>query len=143
MHLSLESLKRRAYPATIPIFSCFPGPSPPSCYLYYHEFLSQFGSVFHSLAFKNHKIPNAFPAPFFKRHIDRYNSPCTKLAKTLLPVCSNGCPTTICKNRCSPSLRCSITSSLNLLVKTFPGKGGIVTRADSRSRISRKYSKSE
>jgi len=67
---------------------------------------------------------------------------CTKLASTLLPVCSNGWPTTICKNRCNPSRRCSITSSLNRFVKTFPGNGGIVTRADSRSRMSRKYSKS-
>ena len=71
------------------------------------------------------------------------HSPCTKLASTLLPVCNSGCPTTICKNRCSPSLLCSITSSLNRFVNTFPGSGGIVTRALSRSSISRKYSKSE
>jgi hypothetical protein len=70
------------------------------------------------------------------------NSPCTKLPSTLLPVCSSGCPTTICRNRCSPSRRCSITSSLKRLVNTFPGRGGMVTRADSRSRMSRKYSKS-
>lgn len=36
-----------------------------------------------------------------------------------------------------------MTSSVNRLVKTFPGKGGILTRVDSLSRISRKYSKSE
>ncbi|POS88397.1 hypothetical protein EPUL_000049 [Erysiphe pulchra] len=69
--------------------------------------------------------------------------PCTKLANTLLPVCSKGCPTTICKNLCKPSPRCSITSSLKRFVKTFPGRGGMVTRADSLSKISRKCSKSE
>jgi len=35
-----------------------------------------------------------------------------------------------------------MTSSENLFVKTFPGKGGIVTREDSRSSMSRKCSKS-
>jgi len=73
---------------------------------------------------------------------ERLHSPCTKLASTLLPVCKSGWPTTICKNRCKPSRRCSITSSLNRFVNTFPGSGGMVTRADSRSRMSRKYSKS-
>lgn len=68
---------------------------------------------------------------------------CIKLARTLLPVCSRGWPATICRNLCKPSRRCSITSSLNRLVKTFPGSGGIVTLVLSRSRISLKYSKSE
>lgn len=53
--------------------------------------------------------------------------PCTNGPRTLLPVCSNGCPTTICKNLCRPSLRCSITSSENRFVKTLPGRGGMVT----------------
>ena len=66
-----------------------------------------------------------------------------KLAKTLLPVCNKGWPATICRNLCRPSRRCSITSSLKRFVKTFPGSGGIVTLVLSRSRISRKYSKSE
>ena len=35
-----------------------------------------------------------------------------------------------------------MTSSENLFVKTFPGNGGIVTREDSRSSMSRKCSKS-
>lgn len=69
--------------------------------------------------------------------------PCIKLASTLLPVCSSGCPATICRNRWSPSRRCSMTSSLNRFVNTLPGRGGIVTRVLSRSRMSRKYSKSE
>ena len=106
-----------------------PLPSP------YHEFLSQFGSVSQLAALSP-------PDVLFFHH--KWNhSPCTKLASTLLPVCNSGCPTTICKNRCSPSLLCSITSSLNRFVNTFPGSGGIVTRALSRSSISRKYSKSE
>lgn len=58
-------------------------------------------------------------------------------------TCSNGCPATILKNLSSPSRRPSITSSENRLVKTFPGSGGILTRVDSRSRMSRKASKSE
>lgn len=78
-----------------------------------------------------------------EKSLKKKNSPCTKLAMTLLPVCSNGCPTTICRNRCNPSRRCSITSSENRFVKTLPGSGGIVTRALSRSRISLKCSKSE
>ena len=44
--------------------------------------------------------------------------PWTKLPKTLLPVCSRGCPTTICRKRWRPSRLCSITSSENRLVKT-------------------------
>lgn len=82
---------------------------------------------------------------------------CTNGPSTFEPVCSNGCPTTILRNLSRPSLLCSITSSLNLLVKTLPGRGGIVTCAGqyercpsdqhtlalSLSRISRKYSKSE
>ena len=96
---------------------------------YYHAFRSQFGSRSTSIS-------------FLAQHALMY-SPCTKGPSTLLPVCSSGCPTTICKNRCNPSLRCSITSSLKRFVNTLPGKGGMVTRADSRSRMSRKYSKSE
>jgi hypothetical protein len=61
-------------------------------------------------------------------------------------------------NLCNPSLRCSITSSVNLFVKiyhqltltakrelelTFPGKGGMLTLVLSLSRISLKASKSE
>lgn len=68
---------------------------------------------------------------------------CTNGPRTLLPVWSRGCPTTICKNRCSPSRLCSITSSEKRFVNTLPGRGGIVTLALSRSSISRKYSKSE
>ena len=49
----------------------------------------------------------------------------------------------ICKNFSNPSRLDSITSSENLLVNTFPGRGGIDTREDSRSNISLKYSKSE
>ena len=47
------------------------------------------------------------------------------------------------KKRSKPSLRASMTSSEKRLVKTLPGKGGMLTRVDSRSRISRKASKSE
>lgn len=61
----------------------------------------------------------------------------------MLPVCNNGCPTTILKNFSSPALRPSMTSSLNRFVNTLPGSGGIVTLALSLSRISLKYSKSE
>lgn len=68
--------------------------------------------------------------------------PCTNAASTLLPVWSSGCPTTICRNRCSPSLLCSITSSEKRFVSTLPGRGGIVTRALSRSSISLKASNS-
>jgi len=68
---------------------------------------------------------------------------CMNAPRTLLPVCNSGCPTTICRKRCRPSLLCSITSSENRLVNTFPGSGGMVTLAVSRSRTSRKYSKSE
>ena len=48
----------------------------------------------------------------------------------------------ICRNRSRPSLLCSMTSSENLFVKTLPGRGGMETREDSLSRISRKCSKS-
>lgn len=48
----------------------------------------------------------------------------------------------ICKKRSKPSLRCSITSSEKRFVNTFPGKGGILTRVDSRSNTSRNHSKS-
>lgn len=82
-----------------------------------------------------------------------------KAQRTFEPVCSNGCPATlqetlalsrgllhldayICRNFSRPSLRCSITSSENLFVNTLPGSDGIVTRVDSLSSISRKYSKS-
>lgn len=58
-------------------------------------------------------------------------------------TCKSGCPATICKNRSNPSLRPSITSSVNRLVNTLPGNAGIFTRVLSRSRMSRKYSKSE
>jgi hypothetical protein len=86
------------------------------------------------------------------------DSPCRKAQSTLLPVCNNGCPATISINLCNPSLRCSITSSVNLFVKicyqlsprpkrelelTFPGRGGILTLVLSLSRISLKASKSE
>jgi len=36
---------------------------------------------------------------------------CTKPPNTLLPVCSNGCPTTIFRKRSSPRRRSSITAS--------------------------------
>ena len=52
---------------------------------------------------------------------------CTNGPSTFEPVCSSGCPTTILRNLSNPSLLCSITSSLNLLVNTLPGSGGIVT----------------
>ena len=58
-------------------------------------------------------------------------------------TCNSGCPATILKNRSNPSRRLSITSSENRLVNTFPGRGGIFTRVDSCSRMSRKASKSE
>jgi hypothetical protein len=58
-------------------------------------------------------------------------------------TCNKGCPATTLKNLSKPSLLLSITSSLNLFVNTFPGRGGIFTLVDSRSRISRKASKSE
>ena len=100
----------------------------------YQEFLSQFGSTPPSV------LPYCYTSLFalFWKY-----SPCTKLASTLLPVCSRGWPTTIWRNRCSPSRLCSITSSLNRFVNTLPGNGGIVTLALSRSSMSRKYSKSE
>jgi hypothetical protein len=47
------------------------------------------------------------------------DSPCRKAQSTLLPVCNNGCPATISINLCNPSLRCSITSSVNLFVKIY------------------------
>ena len=97
----------------------------------HQEFLSQFGSI------------PALVLPRICYEPPPQHSPCTKLANTLLPVCSKGWPTTICRNRCNPSLLCSITSSLNRLVNTLPGSGGIVTLALSRSSMSRKYSKSE
>lgn len=50
--------------------------------------------------------------------------------------------THICKNLSSPSRRASITSSEKRLVKTLPGKGGMFTLEDSRSRTSRNHSKS-
>lgn len=52
---------------------------------------------------------------------------CTNGPRTFDPVCSSGCPTTILRNLSRPSRLCSITSSLNRFVKTFPGRGGIVT----------------
>lgn len=62
---------------------------------------------------------------------------------TLLPVWRRGWPATISRKRCSPSRRCSMTSSVNLLVNTFPGRGGMLTRVLSFSRMSRNASKSE
>lgn len=119
----------------------------------HHEFLSQFGStrkkvVSFGSSWKIDSLHLSISPLMHLRHTPKperkeHHSPCTKLAKTLLPVCNSGCPTTICKKRCSPSLRCSITSSEKRFVKTLPGSGGMVTRADSRSRMSRKYSKSE
>ena len=47
------------------------------------------------------------------------------------------------KKRSKPSRLASMTSSENRFVKTFPGRGGILTRVDSRSNISLKASKSE
>lgn len=64
-------------------------------------------------------------------------------SKNVELTCSNGCPATILKNLSSPSRLPSMTSSENLFVNTFPGSGGILTRVDSRSRMSRKASKSE
>ena len=104
--------------------------TPPVCgSWYYHALRSQFGSF----------MLSAQEDPLLSHMV---NSPCTKGPSTLLPVCSSGCPTTICKNLCRPSLLCSITSSLKRFVNTLPGRGGIVTLALSRSRMSRKYSKS-
>lgn len=86
---------------------------------------------------------------------------CKNAQRTLLPVygvlfvsridkgrrtartCSRGCPATIVKKRSKPSRLASMTSSEKRLVKTLPGKGGIFTRVDSRSRMSRNASKSE
>lgn len=51
--------------------------------------------------------------------------------------------TYICKKRSNPSRRCSITSSVKRLVKTFPGRGGMLTLDDSLSNTSRNHSKSE
>jgi hypothetical protein len=95
-------------------------------------------------AFTTSSCPNSdlTPININPNDLEALHIPWTKPTSTLLPVCNSGCPTTICRNRCNPSFRCSITSSLNRLVKTLPGSGGIVTRALSRSRISLKYSKS-
>lgn len=41
---------------------------------------------------------------------------CTNAPRTLLPVCSNGCPTTIFKNRSKPLLRSSMTLSSKRLM---------------------------
>jgi hypothetical protein len=71
------------------------------------------------------------------------NSPCTNPPNTRLPVCNNGCPTTIFKNRSNPLLLSSITLSSKRFRYTFPGRVGIETRALSRSSRSRKTSKSE
>lgn len=72
------------------------------------------------------------------------NDETTVIYKTARPrTCSKGCPATMLKKRSRPSLLLSITSSENLLVNTFPGRGGILTRVDSCSRISRNASKSE
>jgi len=93
---------------------------------------------------------------------------CKKAHKTLLPVCkqplsnvrigqsqpqkpqvcmgrtwSSGWPATILRNRSRPSRRVSMTSSEKRFVKTLPGRGGMFTRVDSCSRISRNASKSE
>lgn len=69
--------------------------------------------------------------------------PWTKLPRTLDPVCKSGCPTTIFKNLSNPALRVSIFASSKRPRNIFPGRGGIVTRALSRSSRSRKTSKSE
>ena len=77
---------------------------------------------------------------------------------TFEPVCKRGCPATlkislhnstwnsdgnyIWRNFSKPSLLCSITSSEKRLVNTLPGRGGIETREESRSRISWNASKS-
>ena len=56
---------------------------------------------------------------------------------------SSGWPATTPRKRSRPSRRVSMTSSENRFVKTLPGSGGIFTRVDSCSRMSRKASKSE
>jgi hypothetical protein len=68
---------------------------------------------------------------------------CSAVPQVRLLTCRRGCPATTCKNLSSPSRRDSMTSSVNRLVNTLPGSGGMFTLVDSRSRISRKYSKSE
>lgn len=90
----------------------------------------------------DHPWPPPPPHDYSDHEVRSQLGSCTKLASTLLPVCSSGWPTTICRNLCSPSRRCSITSSENRFVNTLPGSGGMVTRDDSRSRMSRKCSKS-
>jgi hypothetical protein len=71
------------------------------------------------------------------------NSPCTNPPNTRLPVCNNGWPTTIFKNRSKPLRLSSITLSSKRFRYTFPGSVGMETRALSRSSRSRKTSKSE
>lgn len=56
---------------------------------------------------------------------------------------SSGCPATILRKRSRPSRRVSMTSSENRFVKTLPGRGGMFTRVDSCSSMSRNASKSE
>lgn len=68
-----------------------------------------------------------------------------KLVECILHINRSFCVmiyTYICKNLSRPSRRCSITSSAKRLVNTLPGKGGILTRVDSRSSTSRNHSKS-
>ena len=96
------SRHRTSHPTALP-----PTPLNAAATAFHHAFLSQFGSVQSCCQPVKSFVP-----------IRAQNSPCTKLPRTLLPVCSNGCPTTICRKRCRPSRRCSITSSENLFVKT-------------------------
>lgn len=73
----------------------------------------------------------------------RMNSPWMKDTRTLLPVCKSGCPAVLFRKFWNSALRYSITSSSKFfLPQTFPGRDPIVTRADSRSRMSRKCTKS-